>query len=90
MSFLSELPSSKPVLKTSALLVFAGLFVAAELAVWLAFVPTPLSAATFSWLSALACMTVLAAAVTMVRARSTRSVAHVLYDTEHSSDSLSR
>lgn len=41
-------------------------------------------------LGALAWLSVLAAGVTTVRARSTRSIAHVLYDAEHPSDSLSR
>lgn len=90
MSFLSEFPSSKPLLKASALLVFAGLFIIAEAGVWLVLVPNPVSVQTFSWLSALACTTVLAAAATMIRARSTRSIAHVLYDVEHPSDSVSR
>jgi hypothetical protein len=90
MSFLPEFPSSKPSLKLGALLAVAGLFIAAGIAIWLAFVPDRLTAQTFSWVSALACLTVLAAGVTMVRARSTRSIAHVLYDAEHPSDSPSR
>jgi hypothetical protein len=86
MSFLPGF-SSEPYIKVSALFGLAGLFVVAEVAVWLAFVPELLSTPTFAWLSVLACTTVIAAASTVVRGRSTRSIAHLLYDVEHPSDS---
>jgi hypothetical protein len=87
MFFLPELSSSKPSLKLNAVLALGGLYIAAEIAIWMTFVPEALSVQTFGWMSALAFMTTIAGASSVVRARSTRSIAHVLYDVEHPSDS---
>lgn len=56
---------------------------AVAVAIWLTTVPSWLSVTTFWWLNA-AAMALAAVLVTTLRsAGPTRSVAHVLYDTEH-------
>jgi hypothetical protein len=77
------LQSSTPAMKITVVLALAGLFLAAEIAVWFAFVPHLISPQTFAWISILALTTTIAATATMVAARATRSIAHVLYEVEH-------
>ena len=83
MSFLPSVQSSTPAVKIAVVLTLCGLYAAIEVAVWLAFVPAAVSATTFAWISILGLITTIAAISTMVGARATRSIAHVLYDTEH-------
>lgn len=86
MPFLPELSPSKPAAKLTALIALCGVFVAMEIGIWLTFVPDALSVQTFAWMSALAFMITIATAASVIRARSTRSIAHVLYDVEHPAD----
>lgn len=79
----SSLQSSKPAVKLTVLLALCAVYAATSIAVWFAAVPGVLSAQTFVWASALALLTVIAAGTTIVSARATRSIAHVLYDVEH-------
>ncbi len=83
MPYLPEFPSSKSGLKMAAVLALCSLYVAIEVAVWFTFVPDVLSVQTYAWMSALAFMTTIAGGAAVVRAQSTRSIAHVLYDVEH-------
>lgn len=57
--------------------------IAAGLFVWQMFVPERMTVGTFGWLIALLVLVVGIAAASIVGARPTRSIAHVLYDTEH-------
>ncbi len=57
--------------------------IAAGLFVWQTFVPERMSIGTFGWLTALLVLVVGIAAASVVGARPTRSIAHVLYDTEN-------
>jgi hypothetical protein len=83
MSFLPSVQSSTPAVKIAVVLMLCGLYAALEVAVWFAFVPRTLSAQTFAWVSILGLITMIAGVSTMVGARATRSIAHVLYDVEH-------
>ena len=83
MSILPSVQSSTPAVKIAVVLALVGLYAAVEVAVWLAFVPQSVSAPTFAWVSILGLVTMIAVVSTMVGARPTRSIAHVLYDTEH-------
>jgi hypothetical protein len=83
MSLLPSVQSSTPAVKIGVVVTLVALYAALEVAVWFAFVPGTLSAQTFAWISILGLITTIAAISTMVGARATRSIAHVLYDTEH-------
>lgn len=83
MSLLPSVQSSTPTVKIAVVLAVVGLYAVLEIAVWLAFVPQNVSAQTFTWVSILGLVTTAAAISTMIGARPTRSIAHVLYDTEH-------
>lgn len=72
-------------LKLAAVLALGLLYLAAQVVAWVVLVPHVLSVQTFAWISVLALTTTVAAGVTMMGARATRSVAHVLYDVEHPS-----
>jgi len=61
-------------------------WIAAAFAVWVAFIPLAISAATFIWLSAATAVLFAVAVATARSARPTRLVAHVLYDVEDSSE----
>jgi hypothetical protein len=63
--------------------IFAAIWMIVAVATWAATVPGWLSLTTFFWLNA-AGFGLAAVVVAMIRsAAPTRSVAHVLYDTEH-------
>lgn len=83
MVSVSSLQSSKPAVKLTVLLTLCAAYAATSIAVWFAAVPVVISAQTFGWVSALALLTLFAAATTIVSARATRSIAHVLYDVEN-------
>ena len=78
-------PQVAPAVKMAALLALAGLYMAAGIGLWLALVPIVISPQTFGWMSALAFVVAIVSGSTIVRAQSTRSIAHVLYDVEHPS-----
>jgi hypothetical protein len=82
MSFLPSVHSSTPAVKTAVVLTLCGLYAAMGIAGWFAFVPHALSAQTFAWISILGLVTTIAGIATVVGARATRSIAHVLYDVE--------
>jgi hypothetical protein len=88
MSLLPSAQSSTPAAKMTVVLTLVALYVALELVVWFTLVPGTLSAQTFAWVSILGLITTIAAISTMVGARATRSIAHVLYDTEHPASRL--
>jgi len=81
----SSLQASKPAVKMTVLLALCAVYAMTSIAVWFAAVPGVVTRQTFAWVSALALLTMIAAAATMVSARATRSIAHVLYDVEHPS-----
>jgi hypothetical protein len=85
MSFLPSVQSSSPTVKIAVVLTLCGLYASLEVATWFAFVPRALSAQTFAWVSILGLVTTIAGVSTVVGARATRSIAHVLYDVEHPS-----
>jgi hypothetical protein len=81
----SSLQSATPAVKITVLLTLCAVYAAASIAAWFTAVPGVVSGQTFAWVSALALLTVVAAGATIVSARATRSIAHVLYDVEHPS-----
>jgi len=83
MSFLPSVHSSTPTVKIAVVLTLCGLYAAMEVAAWFAFVPRAVSAQTFAWVSILGLVATIAGIATIVGARATRSIAHVLYDVEH-------
>lgn len=82
---MSEFPlqSIRSVSKPAVVMASCAVYVALGVAAWMALVPRLFSAQTFAWISTLAVATTIAAGWAIVRARSTRSIAHVLYDVEH-------
>jgi hypothetical protein len=79
----SSLQAAKPAFKLTVLLSLCAVYAAMSIGAWFAVVPAVVSAQTFAWVSALAMLTLIAAGATIVNARATRSIAHVLYDVEH-------
>jgi hypothetical protein len=67
----------------TAVLALCGQVAATQAAAWIAFGPNAMSVQAFAWVSVLALTTAIAAGTTMVGARATRSIAHVLHDVEH-------
>lgn len=82
MSILSS-PPMGPAAKTASVFTLGAIYAALAIAAWLWLVPDMISTQTFAWVAVLAVATTAAAAWTIVGARSTRSIAHVLYDVEH-------
>ncbi len=82
MSILSS-QAMGPEAKTASVFALGALYAALAIAAWLWLVPDTISTQTFAWIALLAVATTIAAAWTIVGARSTRSIAHVLYDVEH-------
>lgn len=82
LRFLPFQPTAS-MLKTAAVLAFGVLYLAAEVVAWVALVPHALSVQAFAWISVLALTATVAAGATLMGARATRTVAHVLYDVEH-------
>ncbi len=82
---MSILPSQpmRPAAKSASVFAMGGGYAALAIAAWLWLVPDTISTQTFAWIALLAVATTIAAAWAIVGARSTRSIAHVLYDVEH-------
>ncbi len=82
---MSIVPSQpmRPEAKTASVLALGTIYAALAVAAWLWLVPDMISPQTFAWIALLAVATTTAAVWTIVGARSTRSIAHVLYDVEH-------
>jgi hypothetical protein len=69
------------------LAVLGAVWIAIASVLWLALVPALISAGTFGWLNLALFVALVAMAGTVRGARPTSSIARVLYDAEHQSDS---
>jgi hypothetical protein len=74
---------TSPTVKLASVAVFIVGYLGAEALVWATQVPGRMTAATFAWASSLGLLLTGIALVTSMRGRATRTIAHVLYDTEH-------
>ncbi len=83
MSSLPLAQPMRPAAKTASVFALCAIYAALGIAAWVWLVPGVISTQTFAWMSLLAVATTIAALWTIVGARSTRSIAHVLYDVEH-------
>lgn len=82
MSIVSSQPM-RPAAKSAAMFALGAVYAGLAIAAWLWLVPDMISTPTFGWIALLAVATTIAAAWSIAGARSTRSIAHVLYDVEH-------
>jgi hypothetical protein len=83
MFSLPALQPVRPAAKTASVVALCALYTALGVVAWLSLVPRVFSAQTFAWMSLLVVATTVAAVWSIIGARSTRSIAHVLYDVEH-------
>jgi hypothetical protein len=76
---------NRSIVAVMSLVFICAVSVVVGVAAWHTLVPQIFTMAEFSWVSVLALLMMLTGGVVSLRARATRSIAHVLYDTEHPS-----